>query len=265
MDMGVLRDYDTLKPCVERLRYLEETGALPRLEDTKELYWFFAEGEIAIWCNGQRYGKVEAGTQQPVKKELRGRELRSIQSRHIERRQQQAIALKHFPTAKNPLDVAVLGAEFTFHEDMIPGPPEMDFLIVDRRSKPGMIYLTEYKCDRAIATDGGADLRKHWRDMKIMQREFRQELQEDAAVSYALYTGMAEVPDFSDYEIKIAFLSTDMNGKIGKDGAAKLNGVLDEIAVQDPDVVLWDFPNVAAVDLRELPKPIGFRFAPKAR
>lgn len=222
--MGELRRYDRLKQSMERMEELKRQGILPWQD---ELLWFFAEGCISVWCRGQRYARVTPQKRKPIVTALS-----EIRGSNTERRQQHSIALRYIPSRENPLELCVLGVEFSIPKRMVPGKPETDLLVVDRARK--IIYLTEYKCNYDAATKGKASLRKHYHDMKYIADHFSDEVRDDCAVCYRLYTQAEETPDFSDYQIRIAFLFTNINRCVSAGEADGLNTLLDEVGKEDP-------------------------------
>ena len=247
--MGELRRYDRLKQSMERMEELKRQGILPWQD---ELLWFFAEGCISVWCRGQRYARVTPQKRKPIVTALS-----EIRGSNTERRQQHSIALRYIPSRENPLELCVLGVEFSIPKRMVP-----DLLVVDRARK--IIYLTEYKCNYDAAAKGKASLRKHYHDMKYIADHFSDEVRDDCAVCYRLYTQAEETPDFSDYQIRIAFLFTNINRCVSAGEADGLNTLLDEVGKEDPQVLLWDFSDPASVDFSRQPRPIAgegrFRF-----
>ncbi len=252
--MGELRTYDRLKKSMDRMKELKREGTLPWHDG---LLWFFADGYISVWSRGQRYATVTPQKRNPIVTALS-----EIQGRNVERRKQQSIALRYIPTRENPLELCVLGVEFSIPKRMVIEKPETDLLVVDRARK--IIYLTEYKCNYNAVTQGKATLRKHYRDMKYIADHFSDELRDDCAVCYRLYTQAEEMPDFSDYQVRIAFLFTDMNQCVSAKQVGRLNALLDEVGKEDSQVLIWDFPVPASVDFSQLPRPISgeerFRF-----
>ena len=247
--MGELRRYDRLKQSMERMEELKRQGILPWQD---ELLWFFAEGCISVWCRGQRYARVTPQKRKPIVTALS-----EIRGSNTERRQQHSIALRYIPSRENPLELCVLGVEFSIPKRMV-----TDLLVVDRARK--IIYLTEYKCNYDAAAKGKASLRKHYHDMKYIADHFSDEVRDDCAVCYRLYTQAEETPDFSDYQIRIAFLFTNINRCVSAGEADGLNTLLDEVGKEDPQVLLWDFSDPASVDFSRQPRPIAgegrFRF-----
>lgn len=253
--MGELRTYDRLKKSMDRMEELKRQGTLPWHDG---LLWFFADGYISVWSRGQRYATVTPQKREPIVTPLS-----EIRGSNTERRQQQSIALRYLPSRENPLERCVLGVEFSIPKRMVPEKPETDLLVVDRAGK--IIYLTEYKCNYDAATNEKASLRKHYRDMKYIADHYSGEVRDDCAVCYRLYTQAEETPDFSDYQIRIAFLFTNMNRCVSTKKVDRLNTLLDEVGREDPQVLIWDFPAPASVDFSQPPQPIAgagrFRFA----
>ena len=252
--MGELRAYDRLKKSMDRMEELKREGNLPWHDG---LLWFFADGYISVWSRGQRYATVTPQKQKPIIKPLS-----EIQGGNVERRQQQSIALRYLPSRENPLELCVLGVEFSIPKRLVPEKPETDLLVVDRVGK--IIYLTEYKCNYNAVMQGKASLRKHYRDMKYIADHFADEVRDDCAVCYRLYTQAEETPDFSDYQIRIAFLFTDINRCVSARAVDGLNTLLDEVGREDSQVLIWNFSDPASVDFSQLPRPIAgegrFRF-----